>query len=285
MNSERISKILIGVKNMPDALPTLRYISSIANVLKPAVTLLTVIRNEGERPAAENTLTTALEIFPELEVSTKISRHKKPARAILAEMEKGGYDLLVLSRIGKSILAALATGSVTRYMIERTQKALLVVKGECDELQNLLICTGGREIAEPVIRNGARLAQAVQARVTLLHVASAVPSMYTGMGEIEETLDELIQTDTPLAQHLRWCAKLLDSYDLNANLELRHGVVANEILREAQLSGYDLIVIGAHIISRPWRELMMDNVAHQVIERAQCPVLMVYGGVQPTPKP
>jgi len=46
-----------------------------------------------------------------------------------------------------------------------------------------------------------------------------------------------------------------------------------------------LIVIGAHIISSPWKELMMDNVTHQVIERAQCPVLMIYGGAQPDPKP
>lgn len=284
MSSERFNNILVGVKNITDAVPALRYISSIANTLKPAITLLTVIRTVSERQEAENAFRSAREIFPGLEVNTKIRKNAKPAQAIMAEMESGGYDLLVVGRIGKSILSALATSSLTDCMAESTQKALLVVKGERDQLRNLLICTSGNEIAEPVIRNGARLAQTVQARVTLLHVASPVPSMYTGMDEIEETLDELLQTDTPLAQHLRWCAELLDRYDLDAEIELRHGVVANEILREAQLDAYDLIVIGAHIISSPWKELMMDNVAHQVIERAQCPVLMVCGGVYSEPK-
>jgi len=281
MNSEFINRILVGVKNMPEAAPALRFVGAIAKILNANITLLSVIGAEGEHQVAEKALQSALKILPGLEVETKVIINPKPAQIILAELESGGYDLLVVSAIGKSFLAALASGSATRYMIEHTHRPLLVVKGECNDLRNLLICTGGSEIAKPVIRNGARLAQAVQARVTLLHVSSQVPSMYTGLGEIEETLDELLQTDTPLAQHLRWCAKLLDRYDLTAEIKLRHGIVANEILREAQMGNYDLIVLGAHIVTSPWKELMMDNVAHQVVERALCAILMIYGGMQP----
>jgi nucleotide-binding universal stress UspA family protein len=126
-----------------------------------------------------------------------------------------------------------------------------------------------------MVRLGGRLAQAAQADVTLLHIASPVPSMYTGLDGIEETLAELLQTDTPLARHLRWCAKKLASYGITADIKLRHGVVASEILREAQIGDYDMIVIGSRTLASRLGELVLDNVARQILKQTECPVLVV----------
>lgn len=94
-------------------------------------------------------------------------------------------------------------------------------------LERILICTSGLEVADPVIEMGARLARPAHARPTLLYVTIPIPTMYTGLSAIEEKLTDLLQTDTPVAQHLR------------------HAVVSEEILREAQTGNYDLIILGA----------------------------------------
>jgi nucleotide-binding universal stress UspA family protein len=99
--------------------------------------------------------------------------------------------------------------------------------------------------------------------------------MYTGLGTIEETLPELLQTDTPAARHLRWGAEILDQLGLRAELELRHGVAAEEILREALEGDYDLIVIGARYVASRLRGLLMGDVTRQIVDRAPCPTLVV----------
>ena len=58
---------------------------------------------------------------------------------------------------------------------------------------------------------------------------------------------------------------------------LRHGLGVDEILAELVEGGYDLLVIGAH--RRPgltrWLEIMLDDVADQLLSHAPCSVLVV----------
>lgn len=126
-----------------------------------------------------------------------------------------------------------------------------------------------------MIESGARIARAAGAQVTLLHVAGTIPSMYTGLNEIDETLSELLKSNTPIAQHLRSGAEILTRHEVNADLMLRHGLVASEILREAHKSDQDLIVMGAKERGLRLKQFILDDVVGKVIESAPCPVLMV----------
>jgi universal stress protein A len=109
---------------------------------------------------------------------------------------------------------------------------------------------------------------------TLLYVAGAVPSMYTGMDEIEERLDEVLETDTPLAKHLRMSAELLAKNNIEAQVEFRHGDVAESIILEAEEGDHDLIVLGTSG-SNTFAGMLLGNVTQQVINRAKCAVLVV----------
>jgi nucleotide-binding universal stress UspA family protein len=62
---------------------------------------------------------------------------------------------------------------------------------------------------------------------------------------------------------------------VTATLKQRHGVAADEILREALESAYDLIVIGASGTAGRLREWLLGNVTRQVVEHALCSVLVV----------
>jgi nucleotide-binding universal stress UspA family protein len=62
---------------------------------------------------------------------------------------------------------------------------------------------------------------------------------------------------------------------VTATLKQRHGVAADEILREALEGGYDLIVIGASGTGGRLKEWLLGNVTREVVEHAPCSVLVV----------
>lgn len=162
-------------------------------------------------------------------------------------------------------------GSVIRHVPCST----LVVKGEASAAPGkILVCSGGRPIAQPVIEAGAWLGSAAKAEVTLLHVAGIIPSMYTGLERMEEGLDDFMQRDTPESNHLRESARYFKERGINAILELRHGETIAEIMRSTQLAGYDLIVIGASDAVSSSHHLVLGNIMKGVLDVAPCPVLI-----------
>ncbi len=194
---------------------------------------------------------------------------------ILAEINKRKYDLIVLGARPFLRLTQPQIGPVTRAVLREANTSVLVVQNAPQKIEQMLICTGGMEVAQPVIESGARIARAAGAQVTLLHVAGTIPSMYTGLNEIDKSLSELLKSDTPIAKHLRSGAEILTRHEVNADLMLRHGLVASEILREAHKSSQDMIVMGAKERGLRLKQFILDDVVGKVIESAPCPVLMV----------
>ena len=266
-------KILLCVAGMPYAEAAVSLGSIIAGVTQSAVTLLHVVRRKEDRATGGRILAAAREMLPGLTVDTRI-RLGDPAGRILVETRRGNYDLVIIGARQRAGLTRQLLGSVTQRVIRRVPVSVLVARQD-GGLEHILICTGGAEVAEPVVETGAWLAGAAQAQATLLHVTSVAPSMYTGLDEIEETLPELLQTDTPVAQHLRHGAETLERYQVISELRLRHGVAADEILREAHEGDYDLIVTGASGATGWLKEWLLGNVTRQVVEHAPCSVLVV----------
>lgn len=267
-------RVLICVAGMPYSVPTVRFGGLITRLTGASATVLNVVSSEEEQAASESTLAQACEMLGTLVVEAK-TRQGAPASEILREAEEGNYDLVVMGARDVLSLAELFMGSLARQAIRRLRASVLVVRRGRPQLQDMLICTGGWQADEAVIEMGAHLAQAANARVTLLHVSGTVPSMYVGLEAMEEELAELLRTDTPIARHLRLGAEILDRHGVKATLKLRHGAVASEILREASRGDYDLIVIGASgTVGHP-RGLFMVDVTRQVVDRAQRPVLVV----------
>jgi nucleotide-binding universal stress UspA family protein len=99
--------------------------------------------------------------------------------------------------------------------------------------------------------------------------------MYTGLGELVESLSELLQTDTPVARHLRRGAQILEQHGVPAELRLRYGVVADEIIREARGGDNDLILVGAAKGRMKPKRLMLGEATEQVVQRSTRSVLVV----------
>jgi nucleotide-binding universal stress UspA family protein len=92
---------------------------------------------------------------------------------------------------------------------------------------------------------------------------------------IEETLIELLETDTPVAQHLRKGAEILAENQIEAELKLRHGSAIYEIVREIDLHNHDMVVIGASGADTLIKEWLYGNITQGIVDAVGIPVLVV----------
>ena len=180
--------------------------------------------------------------------------------------------IITVSKIGEG---RQPTSSVHRSLFRNLPCCLLVVKNPRAEINRMLICTGGLQMAESLIEVGAVIASVSGSAATLFHVAANIPTMYTGLKSIEETLHELLQTDTPVARHLRRGAEILAEKNIQAELKLRHGSAVYEIMREIDRENYDLVVIGASGADTMIKEWIYGNLTQDIVDTVGIPVLVV----------
>ncbi len=275
-------KILLCVAGMPYAEAAVSFGSIMAGVTESPITLLHVARRKEDRAASERILAAAGEMLPgltagTLAVETRI-RQGVPVKQILAEVQEGHYDLTIIGARQGGALTQQLLGSVAQKVVRRLPTSVVVAREVGLSLEHVLICTGGKDVAVPVIETGARLAEAAHAQATLLHVTDTAPGMYTGLHALEETLPKLLQANTPTSRHLRRGAEILERYQVTAELKLRQGIVADEILREIREGDYDLVAIGASGAAGRLREWLLGNVTRQIVEHSPHSVLVVKQG-------
>ena len=276
-------KVLICVACESGAGPQLSF-GQVFGRLDPGstLTLLHVLSRGHDQERAEACLTRARKALKNCMVETKL-RQGDPFPEIQAEVEESGADLVVLGPNEAPGLKRHLLGSVTTQVVRRVPCSVLVAQQARSRLERVLICSGGADVADDVIKTGAWLARAEGGSATLLHVVTPVPSMYTGLDELDESLTELLQTDTPVARHLRNGAEILEQQEVPAELRLRYGVVSDEIIREARLGNHDLIVLGAAKGRAKLKRFMLGEVTEQVVERAPRSVLIVREQLGDTP--
>ena len=268
--------ILLFVKKMPYSKNAVAFAGLLVDVTGSALTLLQVTDRKIKDQDVDQDFEEVKAMLPGVEFERKV-REGDSGDHLLQEIKAGNYEMVVLrgrrairyrQRLGKKVARRIAHESpIPALIVKDTEHA--------PALNRILICTGGKDVAIPVIRKGAELAKASGADVTLLHVITPIPSMYTGMDEIEETLEELLQTDTPTARHLRATAAILAESDIHAHMEVRQGDVTEEILQLSSAGHYDLILVGAPPVDSRIKEWFMGDVTRNLVNHAGCAVLVV----------
>jgi len=269
-------KMLIYVGDLITDMQAIFMGGLIAEKIKSKITLLHIAPKERgkkvERKDGENILNQAREKLEDIEVTTRV-RRGNVAEKMLAQVREGEHDMVVISatRLG----GYPRNVSVSRKILSQMPCCVLIAKNPKATINRILLLTGGISASEAVVEIGAKFASALKARITLLHVAANVPTMYTGLETIEETLEELLQTNTPIAKHLRWCAKVLRDRNVSSELKLKHGELLFEILREIDKEDYDLVIIGASGVSAGLKEWLMGNVTKDLIDLVGIPIMVV----------
>jgi len=268
-------KTLICIRQMPYAETTVAFGSLVAGLEGSSITLMTVLEDETQRAEAEALLDRVEERIRDGQIDSKI-RVGMPQEEILKEAQEGDYTTVVVGSHDVNGLLEALMGSVADKVADKAGVSVLVVRGEEPKaLKRILVPIGGQQMNKKVVEAGARIGRLARATVTILYVTNPVPTMYTGLDEIEETLEELLNTDTPIARYLRWSAQYLADQGVSGEIELAQGVASDEIMRVARQGEYDLVVIGAATTPGLLRRLFVDQVTPHVVERAPCSVMVV----------
>jgi nucleotide-binding universal stress UspA family protein len=255
---------------------TLRFGIEIARALAGHVTLLGVVdKKRGVADLGTFLNQQAAEIAAEGTSVDVRTEHGDAEALVMAELERAAYDLVALGALGTKRSRGLFFDTVAMRIIDRAETSVLVIKGDRQSISKVLICASGTEMGRLSIWAGAAVACGAGAEATVLHVVDPMPSMYAGLEQMEETLAELLQSDTQAAAELRWAAQVVKAECDVSEVKLRRGIVPDEIYREVDAIDYDLVVVGSSEVSGGLRRALMGNVARGIVSRVQRPVLVV----------
>lgn len=272
-------RVLMATGGSTHSEAALRFGALLSLRATAAPTVVTVIKKESDRGRAERILAKAKDLLsPEVEhVETRV-RLGHPAEEIVREAEEGGYDLVVLGeKQHHGLVTRFVLGSTALRVVEHAPCPVVIAKGRIAPLRRILVCDSGAPGASLLDRFCDQLCTIVRPEdeVTVLHVMSQIGA---GLGVESEPLvadaEDLIAQRSPEGLLLERDLGMLEQLDVRPKPLVRHGLVVDEILAEANEGDYDLVVIGAHIGSG-WRRILLDDIAHEIVVRSRRPVLVV----------
>ncbi len=197
---------------------------------------------------------------------------------IIQEAQGGRYDLLIVSDKKPNALTRFFQKPLTVRITEGVPCSVLVVKGCLDsEIKRILVCDSGAASSSLLKQFASRMGQLLEGDedITILHVMSQI-SAGPGIrgGHLRAEAETLIQTHTPEGGLLERNLETVKQYGLKPTPKVRHGLVVDEILAEAEKGDYDLVVIGAHP-RRGWQGYLLDDLARKILTKINRPVLVV----------
>lgn len=200
------------------------------------------------------------------------ARQGDPAEEILGAIDTDRPDLLVLGPRGRSGLAQLLLGSVSRQVIADTMRPVLVARrpaGDEGSLpKHVLFLVDGSLAVETAIDWVAAAGWAREAKVTLLGLFGVEPGVETDEPELAGQVTGLLRADVlgaldRLAERLGG-----EASEVTTDIEIGHPLEGS--LRAAEQLGPDLIVV-----ARPPRRRGQDPFAEKIARYAPVSVLIV----------
>ena len=272
-------RILICSDGMPASVPATR----LAGVISRRCGAETVLLGIVEQPVDETPLRQALEReADELRhdsVEPKIViRAGEPIREIYNETSANEYDLVVIGAQHKGSSGLYWRSAKTYELIKAITPPVLVAIGECEKLNRFLVCSGGGAYIDEALKLTGKMAVAVTASITLLHVMAEPPAMYADLVQLEEDLDRLLESKSELGTNLRRQKELLEKLGAKAEVRIRHGIVIDQVFQEIRAGNYDLVVTGSTRARGVVRHYIMGDLTRQILNRASCPVLVARAG-------
>jgi nucleotide-binding universal stress UspA family protein len=212
---------------------------------------------------------------------TRTLRHGPPVDEILRELQAQSYNLVAVGERGHHRgLSLLKLGSTAGKLARRINTHLLVARNVPEKINKILVCTGAESPSVDTIQRTGKLIAGMDAEVSLLHVMSQVFfGPQSRSDDLLDTAESAIARDTREGRHLKLAMEQLEKTGVSAPIKplLRHGLVVDKVLAEVNKEKSNLLVIGAH--HQPgqnrWQEILLDDVADQLLNQAPCSVLVV----------
>src|SRR2546421_8209982 len=272
-------KILICSDGMQAADSVTKLGASLAGPLQADTTLLGIAEKSQDEALLREALEKQAEWLRQKNVSPQIAIGAgNPVRQIVNETAKAKYDLVIIGARKTGSTGLHWRSEKTYEVIKSISPPVLVAMGEWAQLKRFLVCTGGKEFIEEAVQLAGKLAAAVGASVTLLHVMAEPPAIYADLVRLEEDVDRLLESKSELGTNLRQQKRELERLGVSAEVRVRHGIVIDQVFEEAREGDYDLIVTGTSQARGLLRHYIMGDLTLSILNRANCPVLVARAG-------
>jgi len=272
-------KILICSDGMPASENAIDLAALLAGPLKAEITLLGIVeKSSDEQPLLEALERQAHSLRTQNAQPDTVVRAGEPVRQILDQTSSISYDLVLVGARWTGASGNYWRSERTYEVIKAIQPPVLVAIGERKQLKRFLVCTGGKEFIEQAVRFTGEIAAAVGASVTLLHVMAEPPAIYVNLVQLEENVDQLLESKSELGTNLLRQKRELERLAVPAEVRLRHGIVIDQVLEEVRAGDYDLIVTGTSQARGLLGHYIMGDLTRSILNRANVPVLIARAG-------
>ena len=276
-------KVLICSDGMPASENAIELVALLAGPLKAEITLLGIVEDSSdERPLRETLERQAQSLQTQNAQPDIVVRAGEPVRQMLDQTSNTKYELVVVGARWTGATGHHWRSERTYEVIKAIQPPVLVAIGECKRLKRVLVCTGGKEFIEPAVHFTGEIAVAFGASVTLLHIMAEPPAIYVNLVQLEENVDQLLESKSELGTNLLREKKDLERLGVPADVRLRHGIVIDQVFEEVRGGNYDLIVTGTSQVHGILDHYIMGDLTRVILNRSNVPVLVARAG---PPKP
>ncbi len=249
----------------------------IAKATADNVDILDVARPERNTVSEQEIEAAAAELRGQGIAVTVYRRPGFTGQQLLRQADAVDYDLIVIGSRGRRGLKRLVAGSRACAVLGGAATSVLVVKGRRrDKIETILTCSAAGPASEDTIRFAARLAHALGASVTMLHVMSQVALEERAHGaDLVAKAEELMERDAREGVHLANMLQILRAGDVEAEAVVRRGLVVEEIISEARDDQFDMMIIGAHT-TPDIAGLLSSDLSQQIMLAVNRPILIVH---------
>lgn len=267
----RSARVLVAVDGSPAATAAVGVGGRLARVLGAHVGVVHVSPAGLDRQVAEAPERLATVELAGMGVEAEVlARGGDAADEIVAAARGFGADLLVMGSRARSPVAGLLLGSVSQDVVTRASCPVLLVRANADVArapQRILLAIEGLHGSEPLVRITTRLAKALKASVTAVHVS------YPRGEELERSLFHAQETHGE--QAVAAAVAVLRKNKVGATgmqLVARTGI-SRALAECADSIDADLIVVGSHGPDRRGEGARAD-LSTAVSRRTKRPVLV-----------
>jgi len=272
-------KILICSDGTPASENAIELTALLVGPLNPQITLLGIAeKSSDERPLREALERQAQSLWTQSARPNIVVRAGEPVREILDQTSNTSYNLVIVGARWTGATGQYWRSERTYEVIKAIQPPVLVAIGDRKQLKRFLVCTGGKEFIEKAVQFTGEIAAALGASVTLLHVMAEPPAIYVNLVQLEENVDQLLESKSELGTNLLREKRLLERLAVPVEVRLRHGIVIDQVFEEVRAGDYDLIVTGTSQARGLLGHYIMGDLTRSILNLANCPVLVARAG-------
>ncbi len=278
-------KILICSDGSEQAEKVVRLGAALSANCQAEVALLGILEQPGETAPLMQSLQRGQALLEQKNIRAELTtKSGNPIEEIVKRTEEQKYDLVLIGAVLKEPRGRFWMSSKAYTLIKKLKPPVMVVSGKTQDIKRILVCSGGKHYIDTAVRLTGEIARCMAARVTILHVSAEPPPIFALWRRMEETVEEILNSNTELGINLRCERETLMNLSIPTEVKLRHGPVLQEILAEIRSAPYDLVVTGS-TPSRHFRTYILGDISREIVNRSDRAVLVVRSAIPPATLP